>query len=93
MNNEAIIYKDTILYDKRYRKEYSDKSYSSSMGQKVNRHWRTKNVNEDKIGYKVDRSIEQRNERRMKRKKETNDAKSKKDNPKISTTWLRSAGE
>lgn len=67
MNNEAIIYKDTILYDKRYRKEYSDKSYSSSMGQKVNRHWRTKNVNEDKIGYKVDRSIEQRNERRMKR--------------------------
>ena len=67
MSNEAIIYKDTILYDRRYRKEYSDKSFSSSMGQKVNRHWRTKNVNEDKIGYKIDRSIEQRNERRMKR--------------------------
>ena len=67
MNNEGIKYKDTILYDKRYRKEHSDKSYSSSMGQKVNRHWRTKNVNEDKIGYKIDRSIEQRNERRMKR--------------------------
>lgn len=54
--------------DKRYRKEYSNKTFSSTKGQRVNRYERIKDALELNRADSIDRSNEQKQSRRAKRK-------------------------
>lgn len=57
----------TILYDKRYRREYSNKTYSSTKGQKSSR---ARAITDNKvyaISDRIERADEQRNRRRRAR--------------------------
>ncbi len=58
---------DTILYDKRYRREYSNKTYGSSKGQKTSRAMATTDRLECSYSDRIERADEQRNNRRRAR--------------------------
>ena len=57
-------YKDTILYDKRYRREYSSKSWTASKGQKANR---ARIITEGQVDAISDRIERKEQRRRMRR--------------------------
>jgi hypothetical protein len=54
--------------DKRYRREHSSKTFSSTKGQKMNRYERIKDALELDRADSIDRSNEQKQSRRAKRK-------------------------
>ena len=58
---------NTILYDKRYRREYSNKTYSSSKGQKTSRAMASTDRKVVAISDRMERADEQRNNRRRAR--------------------------
>ena len=58
---------NTILYDKRYRREYSNKTYSSSKGQKTSRAMASTDRKVVAISDRIERADEQRNRRRRAR--------------------------
>ena len=58
---------NTILYDKRYRREYSNKTYSSSKGQKTSRAMASTDRKVVAISDRIERADEQRNNRRRAR--------------------------
>ncbi len=58
---------DTILHDKRYRREYSNKTYGSTKGQKSNRATASTNRKVEAISDRIERADEQRNNRRRAR--------------------------
>jgi hypothetical protein len=53
--------------DKRYRREYSGKTFSSTKGQRVNRYKKKTDELEHKYGYSIDRSRNRHNERKQAR--------------------------
>ena len=53
--------------DKRYRREHSSKTFSSSKGQRVNRYERIKDALELTRAHSIDRSINRHNERKKAR--------------------------
>lgn len=57
----------TILYDKRYRREYSNKTYSSTKGQKSSRARAITDNKVHAISDRIERADEQRNRRRRAR--------------------------
>ena len=62
-----MIIKDTILFDKRYRREYSNKTWGSSKGQKSNRAMASTDRKVVAISDSIERADEQRNNRRRAR--------------------------
>ena len=57
-------YKDTILFDKRYRREYSSKSWAASRGQKANRARIITEGLTDAISDRIERKEQRRRKRR-----------------------------
>ena len=57
-------YKDTILFDKRYRREYSTKSWTASKGQKANRARIITEGMTDAISDRIERKEQRRRKRR-----------------------------
>ena len=62
-----MIIKDTILFDKRYRREYSNKTWGSSKGQKTSRAMASTDRKVVAISDRIERADEQRNRRRRAR--------------------------
>ena len=62
-----MIIKDTILFDKRYRREYSNKTWGSSKGQKTSRAIASTDRKVVAISDCIERADEQRNNRRRAR--------------------------
>ena len=60
---------NTILYDKRYRREYSNKTYSSSKGQKTSRAMATTDRNVETISDRIERKDERKAFNEMRRKR------------------------
>ena len=62
-----MIIKDTILFDKRYRREYSNKTWGSSKGQKTSRAMASTDRKVVAISDSIERADEQRNNSRRAR--------------------------
>ena len=58
---------DTILFDKRYRREHSSKTWGSSKGQKTSRAMASTDRKVVAISDSIERADEQRNNRRRAR--------------------------
>ena len=60
---------NTILYDKRYRREYSNKTYGSSKGQKTSRAMASTDRKVETISDRIERKDERKAFNEMRRKR------------------------